>query len=170
MRKHINKTWTCNFERCLRYRRVEDLQLLNDIHSDSGKDVSDFIFPWDKQRRKRTPYLLWAHCFRPSSLVSNPKWRPHDKGTMTFFKTLACEPTLLGELPPQQNFISIKYEKIDAITLYLLFLFYQSSGTWGRIHIKWPTTVVLVFFSSWAWALRLRSIYRSAHDQSWKAV
>lgn len=65
---------------------------------------------------------------------------------MTFFKTLACEPTLQGELSPQQNFISIKYEKIDAITLSLLFLFYQSSGTWGRIHIKWPTTVVFFVF------------------------
>lgn len=39
-----------------------------------------YFFTSDKQRRKRTPYLLWAHWFRPSSLVSNPKWRPHDKG------------------------------------------------------------------------------------------
>lgn len=93
MTKHINKTLTCNFERCLRYRRVEDLQLLNDIHSDSGKDVSDFIFPWDKQRRKRTPYLLWAHCFRPSSLVSNPKWRLHDKGLQHSYNILKARRT-----------------------------------------------------------------------------
>ena len=37
--------------------------------------------------------------------------------------TLACDTTVQGDFTPQQNFISIKYQKIDAIIPYLFFCF-----------------------------------------------
>ena len=54
----------------------------NDKRYDRGKDLSYFNFPRDKQKRKRTLSLEYTQirCLRPSSLVSNPKWRLRDNG------------------------------------------------------------------------------------------
>ena len=65
MTKHINKLELAILSDVFATVASKVFQLLNDIHSDSGKDVSDFIFPWDKQRRSARQiyfeHIVFAH-------------------------------------------------------------------------------------------------------------
>ena len=65
----------------------------NDKRYDSGKDLSYFNFPRDKQKRKRTPSLeciKYFEFFGPTSLVLNPKWWLRDKGLWWINETRFC--------------------------------------------------------------------------------
>ena len=61
----------------------------------SGKDLSYFNFPRDKQKRKLTPslecivYVIRVRYLCPSSLISNPKWVLSDKGLLALVEPVS---------------------------------------------------------------------------------